>query len=597
MPGLTKIERLLLGNAEKLSILGAAEVAEALTWSAMAEPPRSIERVRPKLRSEISACELGLQIAQRELQLCVRDLSRKGTQQKANVWRRVQADLETKLARLRVGAVDGAPVPKPTLDVPPMPTAAREALDLMLAIDRIAGELSEEATSPQQAPVSMIGLLDAELCLRWSDVAIRASNSRDEEIWIQLKELERYRRGQLLSARVAELVACAYYRRLGFEVEDVSVQQLDGASEEWKLFDLRVGAHCIDVKNARESLNGLGHFVEHCVPRFKKDRASGADVVITGVLSKYLSDPGKYIEQEQAAIVLGEVCVEDVRRLYRWSRTRFGEMLDLKGVWNPGFLPGWIFEYPVEHYPRRLEAIRSIATLARNLVHAGAWADNLPGWLLVLCEEDCVIGSMQIAVDKRKLVEDLRSIQLHVGLSRRSLFVYAMALTLESLAAGEQPEDRLATLVELISFPTLGRDRHSILGLRDPLDFVSQIAQTLGSIGRAVLERSIVLTGFRLTHPAILKGVRADGSVLTLLAYCGGWQEHPFKARCGTVPLTIAKNEHCGSCGYLICHNCAHCSNTCPECAPRQVGKSADAAAFAPDGGNVVFESRGDDDD
>jgi hypothetical protein len=64
-----------------------------------------------------------------------------------------------------------------------------------------------------------------------------------------------------------------------------------------------------------------------------------------------------------------------------------------------------------------------------------------------------------------------------------------------------------------------------------------------------------------ISYPARLPG---------LFAYCGGWQSHPFSARCGNTPLTIVRHSSCSACEKLICDNCGHCSKSCGDCMPRQ---------------------------
>lgn len=599
---ISKAQQKLLNEAVGLGILSRVKLAEILEWNLEASQRRvqistaqvsksarpsittGYEPVRPRLTEEIGVLELSIQITRRELKMChaERDGTRKDRQLEILNGRLTK--YEVGLADLRFGSVRNPSdhqfhyfppqLPKVEPVVEPqaaMPEEARNTIHLMMEVHALASDLKFIATSAEQSPASTLGAVDAELCLNWSDIVLPPSGSRDKLIWDRLSEMDRYRQCQLLSARSAELVMQHYYSALGFKAEDVSLQQISQASDDWKSFDLMVGERCIDVKNARESLNGQGYFVEHCVPRFKQARTTGEHVVIAGVLSTYFPDPAVYWEEMKPAVVLGEVDVEDVRSLYRWARDRFGPQLDLKGIWNMGFLPGWIFEYPPEHYPLRSKAIESIAALAWRLLERGAFGNQLPGWVLVLCKDDGLIRSLPLDAQKRKLVDDLRSMSATVGVTRRSLYVYAMGLSLESLAKGVSPVEDLTALLDLIKLPTTEKPNSMTLGLQDPLGYVTAIVETMSAIAIKLLESKIVLTGFRLRHPAILKGVCTDGSILTLLAYCGGWQEYPIRAKCGTTPLTIANNVHCPGCGHLICHNCGHCSNLCNLCKPRQI--------------------------
>ncbi len=577
----------LLNQALELGILSPVKHQEVLEWdqqershrAALASTPIEVQPVRPRFSSEVSVKELAVQIALRELQIA-NELPAGPYKHREEEYRKGKLDSAQKsLAELKAtkgiyppsqksAPVGSMPKVQPPAR-PPMPDSARTALELLLELQTVRADLSFVATNVVQQAVSELGAIDAELCLRWNNIAFQRSSESDVAAWIKLEELEAYRQSQVLSARSAELITHAYYSKLGFDVEDVSILQLDGSTEDWKAYDLRVGDRFVDVKNARKSLHGTGHFVEHCVPRFKQLRATGDHIAIAGVLSDYWADPHAFRQGRPEATVLGEVNVLEVRALYSWARTRFGARLDLKGIWDPGFLPGWIFEYPEAHYPRRKEAIKSIAPMAWRLAHAGALGDQLPGWLLILCDDDAFIKSLPLEAKKRRIIEDLRSMAAAIGITRRSLYVYAMGIALEALADEVSPEEDLRSFIALLETPAKDQIT-SKLGLDDPLAYVGSIADHLCEIGRRLLEAGIHLTGFRLTHPAILKGVCSDGTVMTLMAYCGGWQTVPVRAKCGTVPLTIVDDASCSSCGHLICHNCGHCSNFCHECSPRQ---------------------------
>lgn len=463
----------------------------------------------------------------------------------------------------------------------PLPAAARRAIECLEQLQQLRKILQTVAVN-ERLRVSVLGDVDAALCLCWSNVSPGAPVANLGSSWELLKSLGNYRECQLLSARSAELVMQTYYSTIGSPVEDISLKQLDAASEEWKTFDLRVGNRFIDVKNARQSLNGNGGYVEHCVPLFKEHRVSGEHVVIAGVLSPYKKESSFYSDERPIGTVLGEVNVVDVRNLYRWAKMRFGARLDLRGIWNTGFLPGWIFEYPNEHYPRRRSAIASIAPLLRCLSESGMYSKYLPGWMLLLCDDEPLISSLVLDERKARLVTDLRKMSSAIGFTRRSLYVYAMGLALDALAGGKSPEEDLNEFLTLIEMSTSRHNdddflnneindmRESLLGLIDPQGYVSSLAKNLMVIGQRTLDSGMQLTGFQLSHPAILKGICADGKKLTLMAFCGGWQTFPIRAKCGTTPLTLGIDKHCPSCGHLVCHNCGHCCDTCPECPPRQ---------------------------
>jgi len=67
--------------------------------------------------------------------------------------------------------------------------------------------------------------------------------------------------GRLLSARIAEKAAITFYSRMGYDVNDISIHQLDNGCREWKNYDLIVDTAYVDVKNVRPSLNVDSRFI------------------------------------------------------------------------------------------------------------------------------------------------------------------------------------------------------------------------------------------------------------------------------------------------------------------------------------------------
>jgi len=587
---LTAAQINLLDKAVEIGILSQSEHLQFLKWHATElkhhnySDDKRVTKPRPLYRtSEPAVIELEIRTILREIQIAEDevDVPQKRRHSTKGLRKKLFALLEKLSALTGIKYVDPlSREPEGEEQLPGRPemlSSARVALDCMEELQSLEANLCFVATPVVLRTNALLGNADAALCLRWNDIAFNARTTSEATAWTRLRELDTYRQCQVLSARSAELVMQAYYAKMGFDVEDVSLMQLEDTTDDWKVYDLRVGDRLIDVKNARKSLNGGGNFVEHCVPKFKELRATGDQVVIAGVLSDYQKDPNFYRQAYPSATVLGEVNVVEVRRLYLWAKYRFGPHLDLTGLWNYGFLPGWLFEYPDAYYPRRNETINSLSSIARRLNGAGLFSDRLPGWLLVLCGDEELVRSMPIKESKRKLILDLHLMVEKIGVSRRSLYVFVMGIALEALANRDSPEDDLTELISLIALPVKspnGNEQLSMLGLADPMGYVVSLVKTLSKIGNKLLTLGIHLTGFRLVHPAILKGVCSDGRVLTLLAYCGGWQTVPISARCGTTPLTIIDDEHCPLCGHLVCHNCGHCSNICRSCKPRQLERA-----------------------
>lgn len=566
--------------AAQAGILSSSLVADALSWGRpqvanwVPVPP---EPVRPRRSRELNAKLLGIQISRRELELLLEVPFSTEIARQVRIKRLHIALLETAYETMSgTGVASVAPIvsqPDPIQDVPLLDLGQRtqrdavlEALGIVEVISSIAAALESQKTPTSHSPIHTFGIIDATLCMAWLDFQLDES----VEFWAGVCSVEKYSRCLVYSARTAELAALSYYRALGHIVEDVSAQQLEGKSKDWVTFDIRASNRCIDVKNARQALHGPGHFVKHCVPRFKTDRTSLQDVAILGVLSDYRSSPDDYVKSLQTVTVLGEVTIQDLRGIYRWARARFGNGLDLEGLWKPQYVSGWLFEYPDEHYVGRSSAIQAVQPQLRRMKDAGCTGNEVPGWMLVLCKADSVIAEFEMDEARRVLVNELRAIQIAVGLNRRSLYVYAMGLTLECLSHKTAPGEILARLLSILKIGMPWGSESTLLGLRDPQSYVEHLIETLTEIGQAAIERGLELTGFKLTHPAILLGIESSGRTSTLLAYCGGWQSQPFKAQCGNAPLTLARHSSCAVCGHLICDNCGHCANNCPACQTRQ---------------------------
>jgi hypothetical protein len=569
----------LLEKAVAIGILSPVKRDQIVEWDAknhglgLQEPAaQRYGPVKPRNSTLSEKSNLAVELARLELTNYLEKFGDKADPKKVAVLTRVLALVSNgdRLPEKSVNVPPAEPKIEPQKQLDPIEVSAIMAMTMVKRLMATESDLRSCPVSSKQTSHATLDSADFSLCLKWSDVVISMDGLSREVAWDGIRRLERYRQSQLLSARAAEIVALTYYQKLGFLVVDVSVQQIENQTDDWMFFDLKVGERYIDVKNARESFNGSGNYVEHCVPQFKQMRGTSENVVIVGVLSEYHADPSEYKHHSLSAMVLGEVHVEQVRQTYAWARSRFGAKLDLKGIWTVGFLPGWLFEYPKEHYPQREEAIRGMETLAWELVKAGAMGNKLPGWLLVLCPDEGLIRSLPLDKEKRRIVADLRSMAADIGISRRSLFVYAMGLTLDALAQNRSADDDLAMLLEMLHVHGGGDGSSMMLGLHDPMGYVSNMIHTLRAIAERLLAMKLHLVGFKLTHPAILKGICDDGELLTLLAYCGGWQTYPMKVKCGTTPLSIVHHAHCPTCGHLICPNCGHCSNLCRQCEPRQ---------------------------
>ena len=197
----------------------------------------------------------------------------------------------------------------------------------LVAIERgkvrtIVSQLTSRAIDPKRPSKPLLGEDDYRLCMLWA--GIRYASSDDSACDYLEARAGRHEAARLMSARQAELVAGEYYRALGYEVDDISITQIDDENDgSWKDYDLLVDGRSVDVKNAR----AFGeHYVEHCVPRFKKDRNSRDDVIILGVLSENCT-VDQIATGSGTCVVLGEVNVSAIRRIHCWMNERFGELI------------------------------------------------------------------------------------------------------------------------------------------------------------------------------------------------------------------------------------------------------------------------------
>ena len=436
-------------------------------------------------------------------------------------------------------------------------------LEVALCLTKILSDVQHTKADSSQLVMGPPKADDIRLCLAWAGQS--ATSAQCMDIKYLATALGDYEANRLLSARVAEHAAAKYYEALGHEVLDVSIGQFGSSDDRWKNHDLLVSGRPVDVKNARRSFSSHDSYVEHCVPKFKQSR--GAEVSITGVLSEYRLV--REIEEETSSCrILGEVTISEVRRLYAWARARFGHILNIAGIWNSEYQPGWIFEYPPEHYPCRNEAIAGIPGLIEKLKISGIASNRLPGWLLPLCPDRELALSQTQSDQMTRILVDLFSLNDDIGFSRPGLFIFVMGSFLESIANGEQTGQLEVALRELLIIR--GSPNPRPLGLEDSQNYVVNLIGILVEVQNEAQRQRIKFSAFKLTHPSILRGQRDSGSWMTLLAYCGGWRDAPVRARCGATPLFFGQHAVCPNCGHLICDDCGYCSHGCNLVVQRQ---------------------------
>lgn len=413
---------------------------------------------------------------------------------------------------------------------------------------------------------------DAILCLKWANINVNYDNL--DGAWEVIKILQEftsyYNVLRLVSARFAEKQVLNFYER--FLPKDISFHQVSGESSLWKDFDIEVKNTYLDVKNARPSFSGNGSYIEHCVSDFKKNRNNGNYVSIVGVLSEYKNNINDLISLNFSCSILGEVNVNDARSLYSWMRKRFGDYIDLSGMWGKGVVPGWMFEYSDEYYSIRNIGIDHITLMLDRYCELNGDAIDFPPWVYLLDSRYRAPPESWSSLEKN-IYDDLKNLQASINISRRSIYLYILCFSLCELANKRSISNFLTVVERFIKIKSDNFGGSSILFLIDPHDtgYIESLISLLLILNEEYfkkIEDSYVR--FKMTHPLILKGFQKDGIERTVMAYCGGWRLIEPMVRCGKMPLVFGKNINCKTCGYLICDECGFCNNKCHESKMRQ---------------------------
>ena len=270
--------------------------------------------------------------------------------------------------------------------------------------------------------------------------------------------------------------------------------------------------------------------------------------------------------------MLGEVSLTEARELWRWLNRRFGQIVDFSGMWNSGFLPGWMFEYSDDHYRERNAAIDEIFLLMSRNIALGEEALELPLWMYVLSAKDFVLHQ-SVTKLQRSIFEDLLQLRDSVGLNRRSLYLYVLGVALEAVIQRLSVSD---VLDEFIALTVVHRDDalgYNFLYLKEPqgLNYISALIGVLKVFSNGYFYDNFdPYIKFKMTHPLILRAQRQSGAWETVVAYCGGWRKVVPEVPCGNIPLVVGRQKVCTSCGNLVCDSCGFCKQTCVRCEERQ---------------------------
>lgn len=405
---------------------------------------------------------------------------------------------------------------------------------------------------------------DIQLCSAWANLQPQNFSTTEQGVEALALSLGDYDAARLLSARLAERTALAYYRNIYGHAVDVSITQLRERRSEWITHDIET-LYPVDVKNARPSFNGKGRYVEHCIPKHKEARNLG-EVTLFGVRSLYIAKPEALSIGGHKAVALGEVKLSEIRQVANWADRRFDGIFSASGLCQTKKIPGWLFDYPKVHYPAREEAFQ----LAEKILSESSKEKIptiLPGWTYVTAGHISPAHTKGLPESKIRIIHDLRHAISHCGLSKRTLIIYMIGGTLESLLRDKDPQEFLRGVNWALS-PS--NSALANFGLLDPLGYLESFLSLTRSLGAGLREIVKDIHSFRLVSPFILQALRKSRpEPLTVVAYCGGW--HAIRnVRCGKLPLVYGDVESCSACSRLVCNECGSCQDGCDAQSVRQ---------------------------
>ncbi|WP_371724273.1 single-stranded DNA-binding protein [Dolichospermum sp. UHCC 0352] len=128
-----------------------------------------------------------------------------------------------------------------------------------------------------------------KICGKWQE--LYSLNQDEQELikeWIDKDNDDEF--VKMVAARGAEKLVAKYYESIGYDVEDISIKQVENHDGgDWKKYDIRITKEkqpiYLDVKNARSSQNSKV-YSSFCVRKLKEYREQ--DIKIIGVLSPLL---------------------------------------------------------------------------------------------------------------------------------------------------------------------------------------------------------------------------------------------------------------------------------------------------------------------
>ena len=404
---------------------------------------------------------------------------------------------------------------------------------------------------------------DERLCHAWANNKVKSGLQPDA--CALLDEIGDYQGMRLYSARQAEHAAIEYYRQLGMEVIDVSVHQITGADDRWKTHDIEVNRIPMDVKNSRRSFSSPETYSEHCVANWKQTTRNGTSVRLVGILSEYVTGEAFREGRSATAVVLGEVSSDQLVSAAGWFERWMQDKLQFIAIDKPKYFPGWVFEYPNDHYATDVSGEQVDAAINEALL-GGLAPEDVPRSVLVHCASD-FSEALGLDPTASSLLASMKAVKNEVGLSRMSAVMLLLALFVRSIHSVTEREFDLEQLRSFFFFQTDdGKvDVYRPFGRLDTEGFVNGMLNALARAMHAARDQMKQFRRFQLAHANILRGDDGSGRWTTLLAYCGGFMPGPPHARCGKSPLVIGEEIVCDLCRHLVCSECGWCTADCPQ--------------------------------
>jgi hypothetical protein len=379
-------------------------------------------------------------------------------------------------------------------------------------------------------------------------------------------------------ARAAEKAVMKYYRKMGYEVEDISIlpvtqrgKQVTGAEmqsdDRWKFADIELSNLCsklyVDVKSS--TLEDRMYYRSQFVKEFRD--VGGQGILYTGVVfvphrnTSYdeLEEDDNFFSSFAVStkrirtpmfVVIGETRLDVLLSLKQFCDKNGLSFVLTRGYESGNYLPAYLFDYGKDFYKDKSDIIERIGTLEDSEVPSWEEAELISRFyktsliavfLMARCQPPKE-WMMSMEEWQRWLVDIILSIPDNVDfLYLPFLFFSLLIHCIKCITFGEEAEGYSPD--KYSSFLRVGK---YTLGVLDPLlildSFTKMILHPLWNKRSQIQD----FKQFRLVGPQLLQATSSivNGEWITLVAWC---------ENCGYFPLVFGENPNCPACGRLIC--------------------------------------------